>query len=59
MQIIFLWRLKDFVFDKEVLNEFKTRIPNAEYHIFENSGHYIFEEKPEETILLIEKFLNN
>ncbi|MCK5542435.1 MAG: alpha/beta hydrolase [Desulfobacterales bacterium] len=57
--ILFLWGLKDFVFDKNFLNEWKKRIPEAEYHIFKNSGHYIFEDKPVETMLLIEKFLNN
>ncbi|MCK5313042.1 MAG: alpha/beta fold hydrolase [Desulfobacteraceae bacterium] len=57
--LLFLWGLKDFVFDKNVLNEWKKRIPKAEYHVFENSGHYIFEDKPSETLLLIEKFLNN
>ncbi|MCD4741049.1 MAG: alpha/beta fold hydrolase [Desulfobacteraceae bacterium] len=57
--ILFLWGLKDFVFDKSFLNEWKKRIPDAEYHIFKNSGHYIFEDKPVETMLLIEKFINN
>lgn len=57
--ILFLWGLKDFVFDKKFLNEWKKRLPDAEYHIFKNSGHYIFEDKPKETILLIENFLNN
>jgi cis-3-alkyl-4-acyloxetan-2-one decarboxylase len=57
--LLFLWGLKDFVFDKNFLNEWKKRIPDGEYHIFEHSGHYIFEDKPEETLLLMEKFLNN
>lgn len=57
--ILFLWGLKDFVFDKDVLKEWKKRIPDAQYHIFKNSGHYIFEDKPDETMLLIEKFIDN
>jgi haloalkane dehalogenase len=57
--ILFLWGLKDFVFDKDVLKEWQKRIPDAQYHIFKNSGHYLFEDKPDETMLLIEKFINN
>jgi len=57
--ILFVWGLKDFVFDENFLNEWKQRIPDAKYHVFKNSGHYIFEDKPVETMLLIEEFLNN
>ncbi len=57
LPILFLWGLKDFVFDENFLNEWKRRFPSAEYHIFKNSGHYIFEDKTAETMLLIEKFI--
>ena len=58
LPIMFLWGLKDFIFDKNFLTEWQKRFPNAEYHIFKNGGHYIFEDKPGEILLLIEKFLN-
>ncbi len=54
---MFLWGDKDFIFDKHFLNEWKKRIPNGKFYIFKDSGHYIFEDKPEETLSLIKQFL--
>jgi len=59
LPILFLWGVQDFVFDINFLNKWKQRIPDAEYHIFKNSGHYIFEDKPLETLRLIKKFLED
>ena len=56
--VLFLWGSKDFVFDLTFLNEFKSRFPRAVTHVFEDAGHYLFEDKPEETGKLIEAFLN-
>ncbi len=55
--LLFLWGAKDFVFDLSFLNEFKTRFPRAETHVFHDSGHYLFEDKPEESSKLINAFL--
>ena len=56
LPIMFLWGYKDFIFDKHFLNEWEKRIPNGEFHVFKNSGHYIFEDEPEETSSLIKQF---
>jgi haloalkane dehalogenase len=56
--LMFLWGAKDFVFDLVFLNEFKARFPRAETHVFHDAGHYLFEDKPEETSQLIQAFLN-
>jgi cis-3-alkyl-4-acyloxetan-2-one decarboxylase len=56
--LMFLWGAKDFVFDLVFLNEFKARFPRAATHVFHDAGHYLFEDKPEETSRLILSFLN-
>ena len=56
-QVLFLWGAKDFVFDTCFLDEFLVRIPGAMAHVFADAGHYLFEDKPEETADLIHRFL--
>jgi cis-3-alkyl-4-acyloxetan-2-one decarboxylase len=56
-QVLFLWGEKDFVFDTCFLDEFLRRLPGARYHLFEDAGHYLFEDKPEQTYDFIYTFL--
>ena len=56
-KLMFLWGAKDFVFDLKFLDEFRRRFPNALTHVFHDAGHYLFEDKPEETLKLIREFL--
>jgi len=55
---MFLWGAKDFVFDLTFLNEFKRRFPRSKTRVFHDAGHYLFEDKPEETKKEIKAFLN-
>lgn len=57
-QLLFLWGAKDFVFDLSFYNEFKNRFPKAQSHVFDDAGHYLFEDKPEQSLSLIRRFLN-
>lgn len=57
-QLLFLWGAKDFVFDLCFFDEFKKRFPKSPSHIFDDAGHYLFEDKPEQTLALIRDFLN-
>ena len=57
-KLMFIWGAKDFVFDLKFLDEFKRRFPNALSHIFHDAGHYLFEDKPEESLKLIRNFLS-
>ncbi len=57
-QLMFLWGTRDFVFDIHFLEEFKNRFPRAPAHVFEDAGHYLFEDKPGPTLELIQKFLS-
>ena len=56
--LMFLWGAKDFVFDLTFLNEFKRRFPRSKTRVFHDAGHYLFEDKPEETKKEIKAFLN-
>jgi len=57
-QLMFLWGTQDFVFDVHFLNEFKNRFPQSRAHVFEDAGHYLFEDKPGPTLELIQNFLS-
>jgi len=57
--LMFLWGAGDFVFDLTFLNEFKRRFPRAKTHVFHDAGHYLFEDKPDETARLINAFLTS
>ncbi len=57
-RLLFLWGARDFVFDKKFLKEFMNRFPGARSHVFEDAGHYLFEDKPELCLALIEDFLH-
>jgi haloalkane dehalogenase len=57
--IMILWGSHDFVFDLSFFDEWKRRFPHAETHVFEDAGHYLFEDKPAETSNIINKFMKN
>lgn len=56
-EILLLWGAKDFVFDLTFFAEFIRRFPNAQAKVFENAGHYLFEDRPTETDQMIRQFL--
>ncbi|MCE9685024.1 alpha/beta fold hydrolase [Shewanella sp. AS16] len=51
------WGLKDFVFDKHFLAEWRRRLPLAQVHEFADCGHYILEDAGEQVIAQIQAFL--
>ncbi|MCK5499068.1 MAG: alpha/beta fold hydrolase [Gammaproteobacteria bacterium] len=51
------WGMRDFVFDDCFLKEWEKRFPDAEFHRFEDVGHYILEDAPEDVIPLVQQFL--
>jgi haloalkane dehalogenase len=51
------WGRKDFVFDDAFLAEWRRRLPGAELHVFEDAGHYVLEDAPEEIVPLVRQFL--
>jgi haloalkane dehalogenase len=57
-QVLLLWGLKDFVFDRSFLNEFQQRFPRAACRTFAGAGHYLFEDEPEACLKWIHPFLS-
>jgi cis-3-alkyl-4-acyloxetan-2-one decarboxylase len=58
LPILVCWGLNDFVFDVHYLNEWKKRLPAAEYHEYD-AGHYLLEDSGDEVIPVIQKFLKD
>lgn len=56
LPVLICWGLKDFVFDKDFLAEWRRRLPDAEYHEYD-AGHYLLEDAGEEVILVMQHFL--
>lgn len=57
LPVCICWGEKDFVFDRQFLEEWRQRFPDAEVHSFPDCGHYILEDAKEEVIPIISKFL--
>ncbi|MCL1079985.1 alpha/beta fold hydrolase [Parashewanella spongiae] len=51
------WGLKDFVFDKYFLEQWKQRLPQAQFNEFADCGHYILEDASDEVISLVKSFI--
>jgi haloalkane dehalogenase len=51
------WGLQDFVFDRHFLDGFRTALPRAEVHAWEDAGHYVLEDKGHELVPKIAEFL--
>jgi haloalkane dehalogenase len=54
---LLLWGLRDFVFDKHFLAEWKWHLPHAEVHEFADCGHYLLEDARDEFVALVKAFL--
>jgi haloalkane dehalogenase len=55
---LILWGRHDFVFDLDYYNEWCRRFPKAETHLFDDAGHYLFEDVPDRIIGLVKDFLD-
>lgn len=53
-----LWGLEDFVFDRDFLEEFQRRLPEAEYRVWTDAGHWVLEDKPGEVLAAVRDFLS-
>jgi cis-3-alkyl-4-acyloxetan-2-one decarboxylase len=56
--ILIAWGMKDFVFDKHILDTWIQYLPKARVYRFEDSGHYILEDQQEVIGQLVLDFFN-
>ncbi|GIW80613.1 MAG: alpha/beta hydrolase [Gemmatales bacterium] len=56
--ILLCWGKRDFVFDADFLAEWRRRFPHAEVHAFDNAGHYLLEDVPDEIIDRVNEFFD-
>ncbi len=59
LPMLICWGLKDFVFDHTYLAEWQRRFPRAEVHRFQDAGHYVLEDVPDQILNLVRNFLLN
>jgi cis-3-alkyl-4-acyloxetan-2-one decarboxylase len=52
------WGLRDFVFDRHFLDEWRRRLPEAEVHAFVEAGHYVLEDAGDQIVPLVRNFLS-
>ena len=55
--VLLLWGAHDFVFDLDYFNAWRRRLPGAEAYLFEEAGHYLFEDAADQCIARIKDFL--
>lgn len=51
------WGMKDWVFDEAFLNGWIRRFPKATVKRYEDRGHFLLEDAPEEVVPLIRDFV--
>lgn len=54
---VICWGMKDFVFDKAFLRQWKLELPSAEVYTFEKAGHYVLEDAGPQILNIVKLFL--
>lgn len=57
LPFLVLWGEKDIAFRRQELERWRATLRNAEIHTFPEAGHHVQEERPEEVLPLIRRFL--
>ena len=57
--MLICWGLKDFVFDKDFLMQWRQRFPDAKVYSFPQAGHYILEDIPKTVLEHVNHLLKN
>jgi haloalkane dehalogenase len=56
--MLILWGAHDFVFDMDYLRQWQNHYPSANVFVFQNAGHYLLEDVPDQALEKINIFLS-
>jgi haloalkane dehalogenase len=54
-----IWGLRDFVFDRRIFQDWRSRLPRAETLVLPEAGHYLLEDEPDRVLEFLRLFLKN
>ena len=54
---LIFWGLKDIAFRRKEMERWQSELPNAELHAFEDCGHFLAEEAPEQILPVLTSFM--
>ncbi len=55
--VLIAWGMRDFVFDRRILDRWTQIFPHAQVHRFADAGHYVLEDAAEQIVPLVLRFL--
>ncbi len=55
--MLICWGMQDWCFGEHFLNQWRSRFPDAQVHLFPGAGHYLLEDAPDPVSRRIEEFL--
>ena len=55
--VCLMWGMRDWCFTPAFMRRFQEFFPNAEVHPFQEAGHYLAEEKWEEMVPILKRFM--
>ena len=56
--VLIVWGLRDIAFRKKELDRWRSELSDIEVHEFENRGHFLAEESPEELVKALRAFMD-
>ncbi|MGA1848500.1 MAG: alpha/beta fold hydrolase [Thermoplasmatota archaeon] len=57
--MLIIWGARDFIFDMDILKEWKRRFPGAEVEVYQDAGHFVVEDATDRIIERMNGFLSS
>ena len=56
---VILWGFKDIAFRKKEMERWRSELTNSELHEFEDCGHFLAEENPQQVLAILSSFMKS